>query len=585
MDYNKCIDLIHEVQQSAWVDRVNAARVDGRICHWVSTLHPDRLPCQLDGGFLHGAYNVCQKFIFNDGTTQILRFPRVGAICDKYADEKIAMEVEVLSLIRERTSIPVPAICSWGLAANNPLGLGAFILMEFIKGVSANHFLRDPKAAVHTRLTREDISEVDVEVLFRQIARFQLQLFELDFDQIGSLPTPKTSFSAPIRPLTWKVHDITQTGGVNTFGDRAKGFPTTTEYFQYILGQDWEQLIRQPNSVTGPYNAEMRYTSFKVLQSLAPRMVNGRYNRGPFKLICDDLGLANLILKSEDDLTVVGVVDLEWSYIGPAQLSASAPWWLLQDRPINQEWDCDDNQPPDVAARYFKYLEIYKRVLEEEESKRLGHEKKEVSKLVKWSEDSGAMWFHMLLSCGFNDTYSFPFTQLRQHIGVDKWKKLRWAINQEEARARTGIPDLDGLVVRGRCEPLAIRREDDRAYAIFARKRLEARARTGIPDLNGRVERLEPVEILLVEKLMDDTVVMKVVDGHRCREYHMMCACESLREKIGRYLVRQEIFYGLMKEMLGLWWMSGAENPASDVIIVIEREPDVPGGGHHRPPA
>jgi hypothetical protein len=41
---------------------------------------------------------------------------------------------------------------------------------------------------------------------------------------------------------------------------------------------------------------------------------------------------------SEDDLTIVGVVDLEWSYIGPAQLFGSAPWWLLQDRPINEEW-------------------------------------------------------------------------------------------------------------------------------------------------------------------------------------------------------------------------------------------------------
>lgn len=164
-------------------------------------------------------------------------------------------------------------------------------------------------------------------------------------------------------------------------------------------------------------------------------MVNEGYDRGPFKLICDDFGLANLILKSEDDLTVVGVVDLEWSYVGPAQLFASAPWWLLQDRPINLEWDCDDHQPPDVAARYFKYLEIYKRVLGEEESKRPGHEKKEVSKLVRWSEHSGAMWFHMLLSCGFNDTYSFPFTQLRQHIGIDKWKRLRWEVNQEEVEA------------------------------------------------------------------------------------------------------------------------------------------------------
>lgn len=66
---------------------------------------------------------------------------------------------------------------------------------------------------------------------------------------------------------------------------------------------------------------------------------------------------------------------------------------------------------------------------------RYGHEKKEVSDLVRWSEESGAMWLHMLLSCGFNDTYSFPFTQLRQNVGVEKWKKHRWAVDPDEVRA------------------------------------------------------------------------------------------------------------------------------------------------------
>ncbi|KAK1765045.1 phosphotransferase enzyme family protein [Phialemonium atrogriseum] len=419
MDYNKCIDLIHDAQKDVWVDRVNAGRVDGRMCNWVSTLHPDRLPCRLDGGFLHGAYNLYQKFIFADNTTWILRFPRVGAICDDYADEKIAMEVEVLSLVRERTSIPVPVIYSWGLAADNPLGLGAFILMEFIEGVSANHFLRDPKATADTRLMRGDISDSDVEILFRQIAGFQLQLFELDFDRIGSLPTPKTGCR-----YFWYVLLFL-----------CLVFSTTKEYFEYVVVQDCKQLIQQPNSVAAPYDAENKYTSFRVLASLVPGMINERYSCGQFKLICDDLGLANLILKSDTDLTVVGVVDLEWSYVGPAQLFASAPWWLLQDRPINPECDCDDNQPPDMATRYFRYLEIYKRVLEEEESKRPGHERKEVSDLVRWSEDSGAMWLHMLLSCGFNDTYSFPFMQLRQHVGVEKWKKRRWAVDPDEVRA------------------------------------------------------------------------------------------------------------------------------------------------------
>lgn len=77
-------------------------------------------------------------------------------------------------------------------------------------------------------------------------------------------------------------------------------------------------------------------------------------------------------------------------------------------------------------------MEIYKRVLEVEEAKRPGHEKKEVSSLVKWSETSGAMWIHMLLSCGFNDTYSFPFTQLRRHVGIDEWKTQRSAVRPED---------------------------------------------------------------------------------------------------------------------------------------------------------
>lgn len=30
-------------------------------------------------------------------------------------------------------------------------------------------------------------------------------------------------------------------------GDRSRGFSTTTEYFQHVVRQDFEQLVRQPN--------------------------------------------------------------------------------------------------------------------------------------------------------------------------------------------------------------------------------------------------------------------------------------------------------------------------------------------------
>lgn len=334
------------------------------------------------------------------------------------------MEIEVMSLIHEKTTIPVPHIKAWGLAASNPLGLGPFIIMDFIDGVSLNGLLKNPNAEPATRLIKEDISDGDIEFIYRQFANFLLQLFKLDFDRIGSLLSPKTKFSAPIRPLTYKVHNIMQTGGVDTFGDRSEGFSTTTEYFHSVVGQDWEQLLHQPNSIAGEWDGRAKYASLSVLKSLIPDYVDKKYDHGPFKLICDDLGLANMIVKSKEDLAIVGMVDLEWSYIGPAQLFGSAPWWLLQDRLNN--WDTSlDKESPEIIARFFKYLEIFKRVLEEEDEKMPGNQEKELSNPVKRSEVSGVMWLHMVLSCGFNDAHNLPFTQLRHHMGIKEWERRK----------------------------------------------------------------------------------------------------------------------------------------------------------------
>ncbi|PYI11363.1 phosphotransferase enzyme family protein [Aspergillus sclerotiicarbonarius CBS 121057] len=424
MDTNALIDLVHQVQGQLWVDKVNESHRTGRLCQWVSTLHPDQLPCQLDGTFHHGAFNAGMKMVFRDRTAWMVRFPRVGMVCDNYADEKVAMEVAALGLIRNRTTIPVP------------------------RGLSLSSLLQDPNAESPRRVIRQDISDSDIEVLYRQLANFLLQLFTLDFDRIGSLVSPPTDAQSPTppRPLTFKAHSILQNGGVDTFGDRAQGFATTTEYFEYVAGQDWEQIVQQPNSTFGLYDAKNKYVAFKVLQTLIPDLVNAKYDRGKFKLICDDLGLANLIVCDRQDLTVIGVVDLEWSYIGPAQLFGSAPWWLLQDRPVNSTWDCKGDEPPQIATRYFKYLDIFIRILEEEEERIPEYKERELSSLVKWSQASGAMWLHMLLSSGFNDHRSFPFMQLRQHLGAAEWARREKAFDHAkelEASAEGKVSELD----------------------------------------------------------------------------------------------------------------------------------------------
>jgi hypothetical protein len=172
-----------------------------------------------DNDLRSGSYNVGFKLIFGDGTAWLLRFPRVGRVHDGYADEKVAMEVAVINFIRQKTTTPVPKIEAWGIAAQNPLSIGPFIIMEFIQdGVSLNDLSKDLNGG--TRLLREDLSDDEMETIYRQFANFLLQLlqpFKLDFDHIGNLDSPTPELRFPIRPLTWKAHDILQTGGINTF--------------------------------------------------------------------------------------------------------------------------------------------------------------------------------------------------------------------------------------------------------------------------------------------------------------------------------------------------------------------------------
>ncbi|KAI2455093.1 hypothetical protein LOY97_005752 [Ophidiomyces ophidiicola] len=419
MDTNFLVNHVNEVRDELWCDKIYKVLQTNSLCEWVSTFHPDKCPCQVYGMFRRDSFNAGGKMVFSDGTAWMVRFPRGGKTSIDYADEKVAMEVTTLSLIREKTTIPVPKVHAWGVAAENPLGLGPFIMMDFTEGLYLDDFLKSRNVEKPTNLMRENIRDNEVEIIYRQMANYMLQLFKLDSHRIGSLPWPGagSKCTTPPRPLTFKAHTILQDGGVNTFGDRHRSYATTTEYFCSVFEQDLEQLVKQPNTVYYLDDGKAKYEAFHTLRSLIPDLAI----------------LSNLIVRSEDDLTVLGVVDLEWSYTGPAQLFGSVPWWLLQDRPINPEWDYENGKPPEVAPRYFRYLEFFVRILEEEEAKMPGNEEKELSTLVKWSQSSGAMWLHMLLSVGFNDDHTFPFAQLREHFQT-KWGQCQKAVINIEER-------------------------------------------------------------------------------------------------------------------------------------------------------
>lgn len=187
---------------SKWVDWVNLAHVEESICKWITSFHPKKLPCQIDSSLLNRSYNSGQKFAFDDGTIWFLHLPRARNIFPEYADEKVAMEVEALHLIREKTLIPVPEIYAWGFVGENELDLGPFILISFISGVCLRDVIGSNDGS---QLLKESIPDSDIKYIYRQMVDFMLHLFKIDFNQIGNVPTSKTRFNVPSRLLTWKV--------------------------------------------------------------------------------------------------------------------------------------------------------------------------------------------------------------------------------------------------------------------------------------------------------------------------------------------------------------------------------------------
>lgn len=136
--------------------------------------------------------------------------------------------------------------------------------------------------------------------------------------------------------------------------------------------------------------------------------------------------MSNVLVKSADDFTILGLIDLEWVYAGPAQLFGSAPWWLMLDRPMNLAWA---GSPPELVQRYSDALDLYQRVLEEEEVAIPDCQNGELSSLLRWSRASGAMWLHMLLPSGFICALSFPCLKLKQYVGEEPWKAA-WLSNR-----------------------------------------------------------------------------------------------------------------------------------------------------------
>ena len=171
----------------------------------------------------------------------------------------------------------------------------------------------------------------------------------------------------------------------------SKPFASANEYFQALADLHLIHLRTQRNLVTNPEDARRRYVARHLFAKLAAG--NHVNDDGPFKLFCDDLRPAN-ILVDKKTLRITAVLDFEFTNVMPAQFAHDPPWWLLLVGP--DMWIERGHTMEEFVSLYQPRLEQFLHALEqiEGETDRAQRGTQRLSSLMRDSWLNGDFWFN-----------------------------------------------------------------------------------------------------------------------------------------------------------------------------------------------
>ncbi|KND87319.1 hypothetical protein TOPH_08058 [Tolypocladium ophioglossoides CBS 100239] len=134
---------------------------------------------------IKGGYNIFYRLEYKDGSSAAMRIPCKGVV--RFPDEKVSYEVATMRCVAAKTTIPVPKVYYYGTRAENPAGLGPFIIIDYIEhertmSEALNDPLLDPE---ESHVLDANIGEEMLRFLYRQMANILLQLSILTFPPDG----------------------------------------------------------------------------------------------------------------------------------------------------------------------------------------------------------------------------------------------------------------------------------------------------------------------------------------------------------------------------------------------------------------
>ncbi|KAK7914035.1 hypothetical protein PG985_011738 [Apiospora marii] len=403
--FNRIAERDAQDAQRAFLDRFIAGKED------IVTFVANRLGWSQAGEFLHyhiGPFNVSIS-VANTITQQhvLIRFPIPGKVYGPWQVQKVRNEVMVLEYIAQETSIPVPQVLAWGSSEESPQHLGPFIIEEFMEGKNLVDLLRQPFDDIEdVPILDPDIDDTKLDFVYEQIAGFQLQLSRLGFKSIGAISSIKGfdgSVVTDAPPLTYDMNEVVAFAGFPAdHFDSATAYSRATDYFSERAR--CLQLNLETHRNVGQEEADLtwkRYVARHCLEKLVPAYCPAAEDHGPFRLFCDNLRPANMLV-DPDTMRITAVLDLEFTNALPAQYAYDVPWWLILRNPAVFVGEEGKQQLLDL---FEPRKEQYIRAMERAEAKfpqLVPAEEPRLSARVRDSWDSGRFWFNLSMRSSFD---------------------------------------------------------------------------------------------------------------------------------------------------------------------------------------
>ncbi|OOQ83223.1 phosphotransferase family protein [Penicillium brasilianum] len=319
-----------------------------------------------------GSYNISLRLKDKIAAT-IIRLSLPGAVF--FPDEKVVNEVAIMLFLTDKTSIPIPFVHYSGTKNERPLGLSPFIIMDYCEHENKMYdALNTPGCPIDERgILDPAINKDRLEILYGQLAGILLQLFTPSLPRIGSLSQiDDFTWEVTCRPLSMNMNELVRLGNLprSKLPDLHTIFTTASSYFEALAD----------------LNIKASHTPTKRFHK---KLTNPLLDEGPFKVWCDDLRPANVLL--HENLKIAGVVDWGFTYAAPAEFSYAPPWWLLIEKPEYWPEGLDD------WTRVFGYrLKTFLKVMKghEDSAIQMGRLKEDqrLSGPMYQSWESGDFW-------------------------------------------------------------------------------------------------------------------------------------------------------------------------------------------------